>query len=82
MTDAQTTYDRAASAYDKEHERALTEAITPTIFETSAISDAMVNRTAECAQHSGAPAGRCPRGVAASDALTDRNPHGRRAGPR
>ena len=52
MTDAQTTYDRATSAYDKDHERALVEAITRTIFETSAVSDAdaIVIRTAECAQ--------------------------------
>ena len=48
MTDAQTTYDRATSAYDKDHERALMEAITRTIFETSAVSDAdaIVIRTA------------------------------------
>ena len=32
MTDAQTTYDRAA--YDKDHERALLEAIKRTIFES------------------------------------------------
>ena len=52
MTDAQTTYNRATSAYDKGHERALMEAITRTIFETSAVSDAdaIVIRTAECAQ--------------------------------
>jgi len=52
MTDAQTTYDRATSAYDKGHERALMEAITRTVFETSAVSDAdaIVIRTAECAQ--------------------------------
>jgi hypothetical protein len=52
MTDAQPTYDRATSAYDKDHERALMEAITRTIFETSAVSDAdaIVIRTAECAQ--------------------------------
>ena len=52
MTDAQTTYDRATSAYDKDHERALMKAITRTIFETSAVSDpdAIVIRTAECAQ--------------------------------
>ena len=52
MTDAQTTYDRATSAYDKDHERALMEAITRKIFETSAVSDAdaIVIRTAECAQ--------------------------------
>ena len=52
MTDAQTTYDRATSAYDKDHERALMEAITRTIFETSAVSDAdaIFIRTAECAQ--------------------------------
>ena len=50
MTDAQTTYDRATSAYDKVHERALMEAITRTIFETSAVSDAdaIVIRPAEC----------------------------------
>ena len=35
MTDAETTYDRATSAYDKDHERALMEAITRTIFESS-----------------------------------------------
>ena len=47
MTDAQTTYDRAA--YDKDHERALMEAITRTIFETSVVSDvnAIVLRTGE-----------------------------------
>ena len=54
MTDAQPTYDRATSAYDKDHERALMEAITRTIFETSAVSDAdadaIVIRPAECAQ--------------------------------
>ena len=52
MTDAQTTYDRATSAYDKDHERALMEAIMRTILETSAASDAdaIVIRTAECAQ--------------------------------
>jgi len=52
MTDAQTTYDRATSAYDKDHERALMEAITRSIFEASAVSDAdaIVIRTAECAQ--------------------------------
>ena len=52
MTDAQTTYDRTTSAYDKDHERALMEAITRTIFETSVVSDAdaIVIRTAECAQ--------------------------------
>jgi hypothetical protein len=49
MTDAQTTYDRATSAYDKDYERALIEAITRTIFETSD-ADATVIRTAECAQ--------------------------------
>ena len=50
MTDAQTTYDRATSAYDKDHERALLEAITRTIFETSAVSDAdAVVRTGEIA---------------------------------
>jgi hypothetical protein len=50
MSDAQTTYDRATSAYDKGHERASMEAITRTIFETSAVSDAdtIVIRPAEC----------------------------------
>jgi hypothetical protein len=52
MTDAQATYDRATSTYDKDHERSLTEAITLTIFEPSAVSDAdaIVIRTAECTQ--------------------------------
>ena len=52
MTDAQTTYARATLEYDKDHERALMEAITRTIFETSAVSDAdaIFIRTAECAQ--------------------------------
>ena len=52
MTDAQTTYDRATSAYDKNHERALMEAITAAIFETSAVSDAnaIILRTAETAE--------------------------------
>ena len=52
MSDAQTTFARATLEYDKAHERALMEAITRTIFETSAVSDAdaIVIRTAECAQ--------------------------------
>ena len=52
MTDAQTTYDRAPSAYDKGHERALMEAITRAIFESSTVSDAnaIVIRTAETAE--------------------------------
>ena len=41
MTDAQTTFARATLEYDKDHERALLEAITRAIFETSAVSDAM-----------------------------------------
>jgi 2-oxo-4-hydroxy-4-carboxy--5-ureidoimidazoline (OHCU) decarboxylase len=51
MTDAQTTYDRATSAYDKKHERALLEAITA-IFESSTVSDtnAIVIRTGEAAE--------------------------------
>ena len=42
----------AQTTYDKDHERALMEAITRTIFETSAVSDAdaIVIRTAECTQ--------------------------------
>jgi hypothetical protein len=52
MTDAQTTYDRATSAYDKNHERALLEAITRAIFESSTVSDtnAIVIRTGEAAE--------------------------------
>ena len=52
MTDAHTTYDRATSAYDKDHERALMEAITRTLLETSTVSDAdaIDIRPAECAQ--------------------------------
>ena len=52
MTDAQTTYDRATSAYDKGHERASMEAITRRLFETSVVSDAdaIFIRTAECTQ--------------------------------
>ena len=50
MTDAQTTYARATSEYDKAR-RALKEAITRTIFELSTVSDAnaIVIRTAESA---------------------------------
>ena len=52
MTDAQPTYDRATSAYDKDHERALMEAITRAIFESSTVSDtnATVIRTGEAAE--------------------------------
>ena len=52
MTDAETTYDRATSAYDKDHERALMEAITRAIFESSTVSDAnaIVIRTGEAAE--------------------------------
>jgi hypothetical protein len=52
MTDAQTTYDRATSAYDKNHERALLEAIPRAIFESSTVSDAnaIVIRTGEAAE--------------------------------
>ena len=35
MTDAQITFARATLEYDKDHERALPEAITRTIFESS-----------------------------------------------
>ena len=51
MTNAQITYDRATSAYDKDHERALREAIKRAIFESSTVSDAnaIVLRTAETA---------------------------------
>ena len=52
MTDAQTTYDRTTSAYDKGHERTLMEAITGAIFESSTVSDAnaIVIRTGETAE--------------------------------
>ena len=44
MTDAQTTFARATLEYDKDHERALMEAITQTIFESSTVSDANAHR--------------------------------------
>ena len=49
MTDVQTTFARATLEYDHAHERALMEAVTAAIFETSAVSDAnaIVLRTAE-----------------------------------
>ena len=52
MTDAQTTYARATLEYDKDHERALMEAITRAIFESSTVSDAnaIVIRTGEAAE--------------------------------
>ena len=52
MTDAQTTFARATLEYDKAHERALMEAITRTIFESSTVSDAnaIVIRTGEAAE--------------------------------
>ena len=52
MTDAQTTFARATLEYDKDHERALLEAITRAIFESSTLSDAnaIVIRTAEAAE--------------------------------
>ena len=51
MTDAQTTFARATLEYDKAHERALVEAITRAILESSTVSDAnaIVIRTAETA---------------------------------
>ena len=47
-----TAGSRATLEYDAEHERALLEAITQAIFETSAVSDAnaIVIRTGEAAQ--------------------------------
>ena len=52
MTDAQTTFARATLEYDKEHVRALLEAITRAIFESSTVSDAnaIVIRTGEAAE--------------------------------
>ena len=47
-----TTFAKATLEYDTEHERALLEAITESIFETSRVSDcnAVVIRTGEAAQ--------------------------------
>jgi hypothetical protein len=52
MTDAQASFARATLEYDKAHERALMEAITRAIFESSTVSDAnaIVIRTAETAE--------------------------------
>src|SRR6478735_5896674 len=52
MSDTQATFARATLEYDGEHERALLEAITQAIFETSRVSDcnAVVIRTGEAAQ--------------------------------
>ena len=52
MIDAPTTFARATLEYDKDHERALVEAITQAIFETSTVSDAnaIVIRTGEAAE--------------------------------
>ena len=52
MTDTQTTFARAMLDYDEAHERALIEAITRAIFESSTVSDAnaIVLRTAETAE--------------------------------
>ena len=52
MTDAQTTFARATLEYDKDHERALLEAIKRAIFESSTVSDAnaIVIRTGEAAE--------------------------------
>ena len=51
-THRSTTFARATLEYDEEHERALLEAITEAIFETSRVSDcnAVVIRTGEAAQ--------------------------------
>jgi hypothetical protein len=48
----ETTFAKATLEYDAEHERALLEAITEAIFETSRVSDcnAVVIRTGEAAQ--------------------------------
>ena len=47
-----TTYAKAVLEYDEEHERALLDAITQAIFETSRVSDAnaIVVRTGEATQ--------------------------------
>jgi hypothetical protein len=46
-----TTYARATLEYDRDHERALMEAVTAAIFEASKVSDAdaIIIRTAEAA---------------------------------
>ena len=52
MSYTQATFARATLEYDEAHERALLEAITQAIFETSRVSDcnAVVIRTGEAAQ--------------------------------
>ena len=52
MTSRQTSYKRATLEYDVEHERALIEALTETIFKASLVTDANVGvfRTGEIAQ--------------------------------
>ena len=52
MSDTQATFARATLEYDEAHERALLEAITQAIFETSRVSDCnpVVIRTGEAAQ--------------------------------
>ena len=52
MSDTQATFARATLEYDEAHERALLEAITQAIFETSRVSDcnAAIIRTGEAAQ--------------------------------
>ena len=51
-TPQQTTYAKAVLEYDEAHERALLDAITQAIFETSRVSDAnaIVVRTGEATQ--------------------------------
>ena len=52
MIDTQTTFARAMLDYDEAHERAVIEAITRAIFESSTVSDtnAIVIRTGEAAE--------------------------------
>ena len=79
MTDAQTTYERATSAYDEGHERALMEAITRATLKSSMVSDAnaIVIRTAETAAGLADRVGGHPCDVARGDTLADGNTQNR-----
>ena len=71
MTDAQITSARATLEYDKDHERALPEAITRMIFGSSTVSDAnaIVIRTGEAAE--------APVTVLPASSRCRRKPHAR-----
>ena len=70
------TYERAQRGYDAEHERALLEAITEAIFETSTSERRQCGRAQNRRSHSGPAdgAGVRPRNVAVGDALAHGHP--------